>query len=81
MKLRSILPDETIISNLPFDLDPQSELEKMKKQNEENMENNIDTMKRIGQNSEIDNPNKKYEQQGETITNKESKEKSQEVEK
>ena len=81
MKLRSILPDETIISNLPFDLDPQSELEKMKKQNEENMENNIDTMKRIGQNSEIDNPNKKYEQQGETISNKESKEKSLEVEK
>lgn len=60
LKLRGLLPDETIISNLPDDLDAQSELDKMDKQNEVNMEKNMENMKnqKINNNN---NPNSKYE--------------------
>lgn len=53
--LRGFLSDATCISMLPDDLDPISELDKVKQQNAENMQNNIDTMKKIG------GSNKKYE--------------------
>ena len=52
LKLRGLLPDQTIIDNLPDDLDSISELEKMKEQNEENMQNNLENMKRLGQENE-----------------------------
>lgn len=54
LKLRGLLPDETIIDNLPDDLDSASELEKMKQQNEENMQSNFETMKKIGQNDKYE---------------------------
>ena len=54
--LAGLLSDETVISMLPDDLDAQSELDKMKNQNENNMQNNLETMKKIG-----NNPNKEYE--------------------
>ena len=52
LKLRGLLPDQTIIDNLPDDLDSISELEKMKEQNEENMQNNLENMKKLGQENE-----------------------------
>lgn len=45
LKLRGLLADETVISNLPDDLDAQSEIDKIKNQDKENMENNIKNMK------------------------------------
>lgn len=54
--LRGLLCDETVISMLPDDLDSQSEIDKMKKQNEENMQNNLKTVKKLE-----NNPNQKYE--------------------
>lgn len=53
--LRGLLCDETVISMLPDDLDAQSEIDKMKQQNAENMQSNLDAMKKIG------NANKNYE--------------------
>lgn len=63
LKLRGLLSDETLISNLPDDLDAQSELDKMDKQNEVNMEKNMENMKKM-ENQKINNnndPNSKYE--------------------
>lgn len=54
--LRGLLCDETVISMLPDDLDSQSEIDKMKKQNEDNMQNNLKTVKRLE-----NNLNQKYE--------------------
>ena len=54
--LRGLLCDETIISMLPDDLDVQSEIDKMKNQNEENMQDNLEAMKKIG-----NNPNQEFE--------------------
>lgn len=48
LKLRGLLSDETVINMLPYDLDSNSELEKMKNQNEENMEKNLENMKKLG---------------------------------
>ena len=48
MKLRGLLSDESVMGMLPYDLDVESELAKVKKQNDENMQNNLDTLKRIG---------------------------------
>jgi len=56
LKLRQILSDETIIANLPGNLDAQSEIDKMKQQNAENMQNNLDIVGQID-----NNPNKNYE--------------------
>ena len=52
LKLRGLLPDQTIIDNLPDDLDSISELEKMKEQNEENIQKNIEKKKKLGQENE-----------------------------
>ena len=57
MSLRGLLPDSTIIDLLPFDLDAQNELDKMSKQNEKNMQENIENMKAIGN----DNKNSQFE--------------------
>ena len=50
LQLRGLLSDETIIGMLPYDFDIMSEIEKVKKQNNENSQEIIS-----------DNPNKKYE--------------------
>lgn len=49
LKLRGLLPDQTIIDNLPDDLDSISELEKMDLQNQENIEKNLENMAKMGQ--------------------------------
>lgn len=56
MKIRGLVSDDTVINLLGLDLDSTSELNKMKMQNENNMQNNLETMKKIG-----NNLNKEYE--------------------
>lgn len=69
MRLRGLLSDESVMSRLPYDLDVESELAKMKKQNEENMQNNLDTMEKLG---------KKSNDKEELIDKEDNKEKSEE---
>lgn len=45
MSLRGLISDSTVIENLPFDLDAESELKKMKEQSEENMEEAVERAK------------------------------------
>lgn len=84
LKLRGLLSDASIIDMLPDDLDSISELEKIDKQNQENIEKNLENMSKMGQDiNEQDNPNKQLEQtdevkkqnikQSDTITKKEEK--------
>ncbi|CDE54958.1 sPP1 family phage portal protein [Clostridium sp. CAG:269] len=49
LKVRGLLPDETVINLLNLDLDATSELAKMDLQNEENMQKNLENMAKIGQ--------------------------------
>ncbi|MBQ9658296.1 MAG: phage portal protein [Clostridia bacterium] len=56
LKLRTLLSDESIINLLPYSLDAQSELDKINEQNANNMKNNLEAMKKLG-----NNPNKEYE--------------------
>ena len=56
LKLRTLLSDESIINLLPYSLDAQSELDKINEQNANNMKNNLEVMKKLG-----NNPNKEYE--------------------
>lgn len=45
LKLRGLISDSTVIEHLPYDIDAESELKKMKEQNEENMEEAINRAK------------------------------------
>lgn len=54
LKLRSLLSDESVINLLPYSLDAQSELDKVKEQNETNMQNNLEVMKNLGSNTNKD---------------------------
>lgn len=47
IKLRGLLSDETVIGMLPYDLDTESELSKIKSQSEDNFENNLDKIKKV----------------------------------
>ena len=49
LKLRGLLSDESVIDMLPDDLDSISELEKVDKQNQENIEKNLENMSKMGQ--------------------------------
>lgn len=49
LKLRGLLSDASIIDMLPDDLDSTSELEKIDKQNEENIQKNLENMTKFGQ--------------------------------
>ena len=49
LKLRGLLSDESVIDMLPDDLDSISELEKIDKQNQENIEKNLENMQKMGQ--------------------------------
>ncbi len=51
LKLRGLLSDASIIDMLPDDLDSNSELEKVDKQNEEKMQNDLENIVKIGQNN------------------------------
>ncbi len=59
LKLKGFLSDETVIDLLPQDLDPKSEIAKMKKQNEENIQDNLKTMVMMGQNTDSTQQNEK----------------------
>lgn len=58
LKLRGLLSDASIIDMLPDDLDSNSELEKVDKQNQENVQKNLENMAKIGKdttNIEVNN--------------------------
>ena len=61
MKLRGLLPDETVINLLNLDLDATSELAKMDLQNEENIQKNLEQMQIMGQ-AEIEQNDKEDKQ-------------------
>ena len=48
LALRGLVCDETVINMLPDELDASSEIEKMKKQSDENLENNIKKIESFG---------------------------------
>ena len=50
LSLRGLLCDETIINLLPDELDASSEIEKLKAQSEENLENNMKKIESFGKN-------------------------------
>lgn len=47
LKLRGLLSDESVINMLPYDLDSNSELDKIKAQNNQNIEENLKNMSKI----------------------------------
>lgn len=47
LKLRGLVSDKSIISHLPFGLDAESELAEMDKQNQENIQKNLENMAKI----------------------------------
>lgn len=49
LKLRGLISDKSIISHLPFGLDAESEIAEMDKQNEENIQKNLQQMQMMGQ--------------------------------
>lgn len=61
LKLRGLLPDETVINLLNLDLDATSELAKMDLQNEENIQKNLEQMQIMGQ-AEIEQNDKEDKQ-------------------
>ena len=61
LKLRGLLSDASIIDMLPDDLDSNSELEKIDKQNEENIKKNLQQMQIMGQ-AGVDQDNKQDKQ-------------------
>ena len=82
LKLRGLLSDASIIDMLPDDLDSNSELEKVDKQNQENIQKNLENMTKIGQdtigieaNSKMDNSKSKQDNERQnTLMRKEEKE-------
>lgn len=61
LKVRGLLPDETVINLLNLDLDATSELAKMDLQNEENIQKNLEQMQMMGQ-TEVEQNNKEDKQ-------------------
>ena len=55
LKLRGLIADSTIIENLPYDLDAESELKKIKEQSEENMEEAVNRAKEFKNGNNTDN--------------------------
>ena len=49
LKLRGLLSDESVIDMLPDDLNSMSEIQKMDKQNQENLEKNFENISKTGQ--------------------------------
>ena len=48
LKLRGLISDKTVIDHLPYELDSESELAEMDLQNQENIEKNIENIKKVG---------------------------------
>ena len=53
LKLRGLVSDKSIISHLPFGLDAESELAEMDKQNQENIQKNLENMAKTNQLNDI----------------------------
>ena len=75
LKLRGLLSDASIIDMLPDDLDSTSELEKVDKQNQENIERNLENMATIGKdttnievNNKMANNNQKQDNEKQNIS-------------
>ena len=62
LKVRGLLPDETVINLLNLDLDATSELAKMDLQNEENIQKNLEQMQIMGQ-AEVEQNDKEDKQE------------------
>ena len=61
LKLRGLLSDKTVIEHLPYDLNAENELAEMDSQNQANMQKNLETMKKIGNNGSGENDNSQFE--------------------
>lgn len=68
LSLRGLICDESIINLLPDEFDASSEIEKMKKQSEENLVDNIDKIKSFHNNK--NNPKESEDKEIKTETNK-----------
>lgn len=54
--LQGLLSDKTIIDLLPYDFDTENEISKLKDQNEENIQSNLETIQKMGQENNVNNP-------------------------
>lgn len=59
LKLRGLISDKSIISHLPFGLDAESELAEMDKQNQENIQKNLENMAKIEEPNQLNDINEK----------------------
>ena len=57
LKLRGLLSDKTIIEHIPYDLDSESELAEIDKQNQENIIKNMETMQLMNRNEDSNDKN------------------------
>ena len=78
LKLRGLLSDASIIDMLPDDLDSNSELEKIDKQNEENIKKNLEQMQMLGQNK-TEQDSKENSNSNDKITDLTDKQKAQKL--
>lgn len=77
LKVRGLLPDETVINLLNLDLDATSELAKMDLQNEENIQKNLEQMQMMGQ-TEV-KQNDKEDKQDNKVTDLTDEQKAQKL--
>lgn len=77
LKVRGLLPDETIINLLNLDLDATSELAKMDLQNEENIKKNLQQMQMMGQ-AGVEQDNKE-DKQDDKVTDLTEQQKAQKL--
>lgn len=70
LKLRGLISDSTIIEHLPYDIDAESELKKMKEQNEENMKEAVERAKEFKNENISDNNNDNESDTTDTRTDK-----------
>lgn len=77
LKVRGLLPDETVINLLNLDLDATSELAKMDLQNEENIKKNLQQMQMMGQ-AGVEQDNKE-DKQDDKVTDLTEQQKAQKL--
>lgn len=78
LKLRGLISDKSIISHLPFGLDAESELAEIDKQNEENIQKNLQQMQMLGQNK-TEQDSKENSNSNDKITDLTDKQKTQKL--
>lgn len=78
LKVRGLLPDETVINLLNLDLDATSELAKMDLQNEENIQKNLEQMQMMGQ-AGVEQNNQQEESKDEKVTDLTDQQKAQKL--